>query len=140
MESLGDAREHLESLVYPGFLREADLDWLEQLPRFLAGLERRLEKLERNPGRDRQLTAEVRPWWERYRERAAAHRAKGLDDPELAVFRRLLEEWRISLFAQELGSDHRDRNRQTHRPRPCRAGPVPQTQHPLLPSDRGDFA
>jgi len=104
MESLGDAREHLDALVYPGFLNDADLDWLEQLPRFLAGLERRLEKLERNPGRDRQLTAEVRPWWERYRERAAAHRSKGLHDPELAAFRRFLEEWRISVFAQELGT------------------------------------
>ncbi len=104
MDSLGDAREHLESLVYAGFLNEADLEWLEQLPRFLAGLERRLEKLERNPGRDRQITAELRPWWERYRERAAAHRHKGVADPELAAFRRLLEEWRISLFAQELGT------------------------------------
>jgi ATP-dependent helicase HrpA len=54
--------------------------------------------------RDRQNFAVFAPFWESYRERLEQHRQRGVSDPALQQFRWLLEEFRVSLFAQELGT------------------------------------
>jgi ATP-dependent helicase HrpA len=66
----------------------------------LQALEQRLEKLPLNPRRDAQLVAEVAPLEARYRERVRVER--GLRPPGEDEFRWLLEELRVSLFAQQL--------------------------------------
>jgi ATP-dependent helicase HrpA len=102
IDSLNDIREQLGHLVYPGFVSATPSARLEHLPRYLQAILRRLEKLKADTGRDRSLMASVRPHWERWLERAEQHRRKHIDDPALEEFRWLLEEYRVSLFAQEL--------------------------------------
>jgi ATP-dependent helicase HrpA len=95
-----DIRWQLSWLVPAGFLLTTPSERLRELPRYLQAIEQRLEKAARDPKRDAQLTAEVTPLEARYRERVKAERGQrpaGGDD-----FRWLLEEFRVSLFAQQL--------------------------------------
>ena len=73
---------------------------LGHLPRYLKGAQLRLDKWRADPARDAQRLAEMRPLEQRFL-RALAER-KGQADARLDEFRWLLEELRISLFAQEL--------------------------------------
>ncbi|SEO51544.1 ATP-dependent RNA helicase HrpA [Aquisalimonas asiatica] len=104
MDSFRDMNEHLNHLVFPGFLLAHRSELLAHLPRYLDGLQHRVEKQREDPRRDAQRTHQVRPWWEAWVERAARHERDGIVDPELHRFRHLLEEFRISLFAQHLGT------------------------------------
>ncbi|MEJ2380382.1 MAG: ATP-dependent RNA helicase HrpA [Gammaproteobacteria bacterium] len=95
LQALSDIREQLSALVFPGFVRQVPWYALQHYPRYLQAINRRLDKLEQNPARDRQLQQELGPWWQRWRECAGA-------GPELERYRWMLEEMRVSLFAQEL--------------------------------------
>ena len=66
----------------------------------MQALEQRLEKLRRDPQRDRNLLLEMQPLWQRYWARC--EEMENCRDSELQRFRWLLEELRVSLFAQEL--------------------------------------
>ena len=77
----------------------AGFEWLRHYPRDLKAIKYRLERL--NPDKERAAMYKVREWQERYR---------ALDDEDqarLAKFRWMLEEYRISLFAQPLGTTMR---------------------------------
>ena len=66
-------------------------------------VELRLRKLlNAGANRDAQGLMDVRPLWEAYLRRAELHRRQGTTDPALRQFRWMLEELRVSLFAQEL--------------------------------------
>ncbi|HQU15875.1 MAG TPA: ATP-dependent RNA helicase HrpA [Gammaproteobacteria bacterium] len=99
-----DVREQIDALVYPGFVSRTPADRLSELPRYLRAAELRLEKLHQAPQRDRQRAAQLAPHWGRYRERVERQGGAGRDDPQLSALRWLLEEYRVSLFAQELGT------------------------------------
>ena len=99
--ALNDIRDQLEHLVYPGFVAATPRDRLGDLPRYLQAIERRLQRLEQNPARDRQLAAQVAPHWEACRERLQGSNPVSRS---LQEFRWLVEEFRVSLFAQELGT------------------------------------
>ncbi|HYE03275.1 MAG TPA: ATP-dependent RNA helicase HrpA, partial [Phycisphaerales bacterium] len=103
-ESLADIRSQLDHLVPRDFLLSTPPQWLAQLPRFLLGVQRRLEKLAAGQAeRDAARMPEVVPLWRAYLARAAERRAQGIpEDDDLQRFRWLLEELRISVFAQEL--------------------------------------
>ena len=105
--SLDDAREQLAWLVHLGFVAHTPRDRLPDLPRYLEALARRLDKLRRGGARDGEKLAQLRPLWERFIARAGAHAARGRRDPALEHYRWLIEEFRISLFAQELGARER---------------------------------
>jgi ATP-dependent helicase HrpA len=97
--------EHLRWLIYPGFLKETPPDAVEGFPRILAAVRTRLEKVCGAASKDRKRLAELTPYWDRYREEYAAWQSAGRRLPrELIAFRWLLEEFRISLFAQEVGA------------------------------------
>ena len=87
-----------ERLVYPGFLSRTPWDRLEHLPRYLKGYALRLQKYRANAERDQKHAATVAALWGDYE----ARREAGRDDPKLEEFRWLIEELRVSLFAQEL--------------------------------------
>jgi ATP-dependent helicase HrpA len=102
--SINDMRQQTARLVYPGFIASTPYDWLQHVPRYVKGVEMRLKKLF-NAGlnRDIQLMIDVSPYVRQYVERRAKHRADGiLIDPALETFGWMIEEYRISLFAQEL--------------------------------------
>jgi len=100
LESLSDINEQLGRLIFKGFVAQTPPQWLLQLPRYLQGVELRLEKLKADANRDRSLVREMQPLWSRYWQRC--EKPPQCQDTELVHFRWLLEELRISLFAQGL--------------------------------------
>ncbi|HSV19725.1 MAG TPA: ATP-dependent RNA helicase HrpA [Casimicrobiaceae bacterium] len=99
---VAELRAQRDALVHAGFFSATPWVQLGHLPRYLQALERRLAKQPGNPDRDARHAAQVAQWWARYRERLDQDRAAGRTTPGLAEFRWLLEELRVSLFAQEL--------------------------------------
>jgi ATP-dependent helicase HrpA len=91
-----------ERLVYPGFLARTPWERLEHVPRYLKGYALRMEKYRANPERDQKHAASVQTLWNNYEARVKADRDDGRHDPRLEEFRWLIEELRVSLFAQEL--------------------------------------
>ncbi len=98
---VADARSQLDDLMYAGFLDDIEEDRLKHYPRYLEALARRLEALEHDPVRDQQRMEQVAPWWQRYLDHLAEG---GWYTPELDAFRWLIEEYRVQLFAQQLGT------------------------------------
>ena len=106
--ALGDVREQLLYLIPPHFLLHTPFEWLEQYPQYLAAARLRLEKLE-NGGpeiaeRDLAARDQFLPWWTQYLRRKNRHDEIALLDPEFVLFRWMLEEYRVHLFAQEQGA------------------------------------
>ena len=95
-----DVEQQLSQLFTVGFIVTTPPLQLAQFPRYLKAIELRIDKVKSDPARDMVRTSEVQalfvPW-----QRTIAAR-KGVNDPRLDEFRWLLEELRVSLFAQEL--------------------------------------
>jgi len=97
-----DVRQQLDRLLAPGWLARTPWERLQHLPRYLQAASLRLDKLRADPARDARLSAELGALEQPYR-RALQSRAKlGAPSVEFAQFGWLLEELRVSLFAQEL--------------------------------------
>ena len=96
--SYDDLREQLAALVQPGFLRELPLDRLTHFPRYLRAMRLRGERLRQDPARDQSRMLQVLPYWRALLNAGGT----GLNDGIWGELRWLLEEWRVSLFAQEL--------------------------------------
>jgi len=103
INALGDCKAHLASLVFPGFVSEIGESRLDDWNRYIKGLARRLEKLPIDPNKDRmhQATVEksIKEW-----EKACAKYPKGKVPQDLLDVRWMIEELRVSLFAQQLGT------------------------------------
>jgi ATP-dependent helicase HrpA len=99
-----DLRDQLDALVFRGFFQQIPFARLKQYPRYLKAAEQRLDKLAHAPGRDRDQMAVMAELLTRWRERTAAARKAGREDARLDEIRWLLEELRVSLFAQILGT------------------------------------
>jgi len=97
-----DLKAQRDALVHPGFFAGTPWPALQHLPRYLEALDRRAAKYVERPDRDARHAAAVADLWQRYRERAERNRAAGRVEPALTEFRWLLEELKVSLFAQEL--------------------------------------
>jgi ATP-dependent helicase HrpA len=97
-----DVKAARDRLVYPGFLARTPWERLEHIPRYLRGYALRLQKFRANAERDQKHAAAVQALWQMYEARAKADHDAGRDDPYLEEFRWLIEELRVSLFAQEL--------------------------------------
>ena len=102
--ALNDIREQLTNLVYRGFVRDVPGEWLDQYPRYLAALQQRLDKLPGQVQRDRVWADEIQQLWKQYLARSEKYRQEGRVDPRLETWRWMLEEYRVSLFAQQLGT------------------------------------
>jgi ATP-dependent helicase HrpA len=95
-----DIAAQLQRLVPKRFVVETPWAQLQHLPRYLKAVVLRLDKWRADPARDAQRLAELRPLEQRWLRRVAE--LKGQRDARLDEFRWLLEELRVSLFAQEL--------------------------------------
>ena len=94
-----DILGQLNSLFPANFPDGIDIDWLRNYPRYLKAINYRLERL--NPDKDRASMMLIQAWQSRY---------QALDDEDkirLTKFRWMLEEYRISLFAQSVGASMR---------------------------------
>jgi ATP-dependent helicase HrpA len=99
---VGELRVDRDLLVHPGFFSRTPWAQLHHLPRYLAALERRFLRHVERPERDARHAAQIAEWRSRYVERAERERSAGRASAELEAFRWLLEELKVSLFAQEL--------------------------------------
>ncbi|HZZ91638.1 MAG TPA: ATP-dependent RNA helicase HrpA [Usitatibacter sp.] len=97
-----DVKGQRDRLVYPGFLARTPWESLEHVPRYLKGYALRLQKYRAAGERDQRHAEAVTALWAQYEARREADRAAGRHDGKLEEFRWLLEELRVSLFAQEL--------------------------------------
>ena len=98
-----DAKAHLERLLATGFMLDASWNQLKSFTRYLKGIEYRIDKLQGNLARDRLGMTEFASVYEPFSKHT---RNMDLTDPTdpFTEFRWLLEEWRVSLFAQPLGT------------------------------------
>ncbi len=94
-----DLREQLDALVYPGFVRETLKSRVAHLPRYLKAMRLRAERLRQDATRDQARMLTVRGYWRDYLKLKASGEA---DAAALDELRWLIEELRVSLFAQEL--------------------------------------
>jgi len=101
-EACEDMSWQLDDLVYEGFLSHLSVGRLDHYPRYFAAMEERLAGMRENPVRDRQRMDLVMPWWTKYLDYLAE---EGVYDQALDQYRWLIEEYRVSLFAQPLGTD-----------------------------------
>jgi len=102
-DALADIRSQLSHLTGEAFLVRTPYNWLLHYPRYLQAITARLRRLT-NAGlaRDREATSQLASLWQRYENRNGKHRSFSIHDPELERFRWMIEELRVSLFAQEL--------------------------------------
>ncbi|SFM54751.1 ATP-dependent RNA helicase HrpA [Marinobacter zhejiangensis] len=102
--SMADLKFQMEQLVYPGFLVNTPGNWLAQFGRYFEAAALRFEKMPREMGREREFLHSIEPLWSRYAKKREQHQRQGLRDPELVLYRWMLEEYRVSFFAQQLGT------------------------------------
>ena len=99
-EVVADCAQQISRLVPKRFLQAAPWPRLQHLARYLKAITLRLDKYRADPARDAARLAELRPLEQRY-WRLVAER-KGAVDERMQEFRWLMEELRVSFFAQEL--------------------------------------
>ena len=102
LDTLNDIQEQIHHLIYPHFIQYTDDQWLDEYPRYFKAISLRLDKIHSNPQRDRAARLEIQNLWHDYikRRSAGSHSAQELE--KLDQYRWMLEEYRVSLFAQEL--------------------------------------
>jgi ATP-dependent helicase HrpA len=99
-DAAADAAQQLARLVPKRFLATTPYPQLQHFPRYLKAITLRLDKVRADPARDALRLAELKPLEQKY-WRLVADR-KGQTDARMLEFRWLLEELRVSFFAQEL--------------------------------------
>lgn len=105
MESIADMRAQLHGLIASGFLTRTPFAWLHEYPRYLAAVSARFRKLSTgNVTRDRQAMHEMATYFVPYADLAQRDPDQVSANPLLQRFRWMIEEYRVSLFAQELGT------------------------------------
>jgi ATP-dependent helicase HrpA len=103
--TIRDVKTQIKELTRPGFLLQTPWRWLKEYPRFFQAIEVRLDRLRSgSQAKDQEMIEEIRSYWDDYEELRRSHEASGIFDPELMHFRWMLEEYRVSLFAQQLGT------------------------------------
>ncbi len=97
-----DIRAQLGQLIYAGMFSATPWAQLQHYPRYLKAIGQRIDKYPGNAERDARHAAGLQAWWQKYQERLDKQRKAGTVDPKLAAFRWMLEEMRVSLWAQGL--------------------------------------
>ncbi len=106
LPALTDMKAQLARLVHRGFVGDAGAAQIRRMPTYLAALDQRREKLEEQVARDRQLMDQVTDLQDAYLHQIAALPE---DRPPSAHLRQvgwMLEEYRVSLWAQQLGTPY----------------------------------
>ena len=104
IQSHSDVKQQCGKLVFKGFVTHSGLDQLDNIIRYLQGMLRRLEKLPIDPNQDRLKLIEVNKVNDAYQAILSKQRKDKPVPSELLSTRWMIEELRISLFAQNLGT------------------------------------
>ncbi len=95
-----DVRAQLEWLLHKRFIADTPYERLQHVPRYLKAISLRIEKLRSNPARDVQCMTQLQPLTQAWQKLRQAQ--QGNSDPRVDEFAWLMQELRVSLFAQEL--------------------------------------
>ncbi|MEN0035889.1 MAG: ATP-dependent RNA helicase HrpA [Cellvibrio sp.] len=101
--TISDINQQLTQLFYPSLVYKTPAQWLPQYPKYMRGIQQRLEKAALNPQKDKLQLAEIAPHWQRladYLTKEGEYRLA--QNASLLEYRWWIEELRISLFAQTL--------------------------------------
>jgi len=101
LSAMNEIRALAGAIVYPGFLAATPLERLPRLAVYLRAAIARVEKLPGNIEKDRKLALVVQDYQSRYEQ---AQRKGNVNPQQLEQFRWMIEELRVSLYAQELGT------------------------------------
>ncbi len=104
--SIADARTQLSKLIYPGFVTATGADRLGDLARYLRALDSRLEKLPRDPHRDDAQLAKIEVVDQEYADWLKELPPGAASWPEVRAVRWMIEELRVNLFAQAIGTPY----------------------------------
>jgi ATP-dependent helicase HrpA len=97
-----DLEQQLPLLLYKHCFSQTPWEHVQHLPRYLKALRLRIEKHPSNPERDGKNAQAVGVLWDKWQAEVEKRRKADKLTPELMEFRWLIEELRVSLFAQEL--------------------------------------
>jgi len=100
-DAIKDIRQQLGCLIYEGFINATPRQWLKHLPRYIEAINLRLDKLERSLDADKKRQAEGQKHWNKIYLHISGEPAQRLG-PQWELYRWMMEEMRVSLFAQEL--------------------------------------
>ncbi|MGE4503228.1 MAG: ATP-dependent RNA helicase HrpA [Thiomicrospira sp.] len=100
LSSLDDIKTQLDHLVHLNFVLDTPDNWLQQIPRYLKALEVRLQKLDQDPQKDQQTQAQMGAVLKQFNELAQNDSVR--KTAEFVELRWMLEELRVSLFAQPM--------------------------------------
>lgn len=104
MHAVSDVKAQMENLVYPGFVAKTGYDQLVHIPRYLKAAQVRLTKLGPNLHRDNQLMLTVQDLEDSYDNAVKSLPAGTIVPDALRRVNWMIEELRVSFFAQELGT------------------------------------
>ena len=104
IQSHGDVKQQSEQLVFKGFVSVSGIEKLDDIIRYLKGTLRRLEKLPIDPNQDRLKLIEVNKAVDKYDSVLSTQRKDKPVAQEILITKWMIEELRISLFAQNLGT------------------------------------
>jgi ATP-dependent helicase HrpA len=103
--ALPDIEQQLSSLFYPGCLYQTPSAWIQHFPRYLKAIKQRLEKIASQLQKDRLWTEELSDLQERYQQKVNAEGIFSCAlNQNLQTYRWMIEELRVSFFAQTLGT------------------------------------
>ena len=104
--ALSDIKSQLSGLVYQGFVQKSGYHRLPDLLRYLQAIDKRIDKLSQDVNRDRAAMLRVEQVQQAYQQLLAKlPKSKPISD-EVAEIRYMIEELRVSLFAQQLGTKY----------------------------------
>ena len=104
--AFSDIKAQLSGLIYPGFVQKSGYDRLPDLQRYLQAIDKRIDKLAQDVNRDRAAMLRVEQVQQAYQQLLAKlPKSKPISD-EIAEIRYMIEELRVSLFAQQLGTKY----------------------------------
>ena len=101
---LSDLKQQLSHLVYPSFLTHTPWEWLMEFPRYFEAGLIRIEKMPRELAKERQFLLFFEPVWDKFVNLNEKYQKHGVESQDLLLFRWMLEEFRVSYFAQQLGT------------------------------------
>lgn len=99
-----DVAAQLDQLVYPGFLSKTPQHWLSEFPRYLSAADKRLNRTSGIPASENMLVDELQEFWQRFETRDKVLNDTQQFSEDLLEYRWMIEELRVSLFAQNLGT------------------------------------
>lgn len=99
-----DIETQVAWLTYDGWVRTVPMSALARYPKYLQAIRTRIARAKVSPSSDRKKAERFAPFWEQYRQAVTTKGFRFASRAALVEYRWMLEEYRISVFAQELGT------------------------------------